>query len=170
VRLSPPSPTSAAASAVMRGNRRKDTRPEIAVRSELHRRGLRFYKNRRPVRDFLCEADIVFPRARVAVFVDGCFWHGCPDHGTRPASNSGYWNAKIDGNTARDRRNDEWLRSNGWLIVRGWEHEPAGRIADRVESALLESSGGGNVMEQRDDAVSHAGIRPSQVVILARVS
>jgi DNA mismatch endonuclease (patch repair protein) len=156
VRLAPPRPTSAAASAVMRGNRRKDTRPEIAVRRELHRRGLRFFKNRRPVHDVRCEADIVFPRARVAVFVDGCFWHGCPEHGMRPASNSSYWNAKIDRNTARDRRNNEWLRSTGWLIVRGWEHEPAGGIADRVESALLESSGGRSVMEQRDDSVSHA--------------
>lgn len=142
MKLAPPKPTSAAASAVMRGNRRKDTRPEIAVRRELHRRGRRFFKNRRPVHDLRCEADIVFPRARVAVFVDGCFWHGCPDHGTRPASNSIYWNAKIDRNTARDRRNDEWLRSTGWLIVRGWEHEPATQIADRVESALLRSSAG----------------------------
>lgn len=143
MRLTAPRPTSAAASAVMRGNRRKDTRPEVAVRSELHRRGLRFFKHRRPVHDLRCEADIVFPRARVAVFIDGCFWHGCPDHGTRPVSNSSYWNAKIDRNTARDRRNDEWLRSNGWLIVRGWEHEPAAHIADRVESALLRSSPGG---------------------------
>lgn len=143
MRLAPPKPTSAAASAVMRGNRRKDTRPEIAVRSELHRRGLRFFKHRRPVYDLRCEADIVFPRARVAVFIDGCFWHGCPDHGTRPASNASYWNAKIDRNTARDRRNDEWLRSNGWHIVRGWEHEPATHIADRVESVLLRASTGG---------------------------
>ena len=153
MKLAPPSPTSAAASAVMRGNRRKDTRPEIAVRRELHRRGLRFFKNRRPVHGLRCEADIVFPRARVAVFVDGCFWHGCPEHGTRPASNSSYWNAKIDQNTARDRRNNEWLRSTGWLIVRGWEHEPATHIADRVELALRGSS-----------------TRPSQFGIAARVS
>lgn len=142
MKLAPPNPTSAAASAVMRGNRRHDTRPEVAVRRELHRRGLRFFKNRRPVHDLRCEADVVFPRARVAVFVDGCFWHGCPDHGIRPTSNSTYWNAKIDRNAARDRRNDEWLRSTGWLVVRGWEHEPAERLADRVERALLTSTAG----------------------------
>lgn len=127
----------------MRGNRRKDTRPELALRSELHCRGLRFFKNRRPIRDLRCEADIVFPRARVAVFVDGCFWHGCPVHGMRPASNASYWNAKIEQNKARDRRNDKQLQTSGWLVVRGWEHEPARKVADRVEFALRGSSGEG---------------------------
>jgi DNA mismatch endonuclease (patch repair protein) len=71
------------------------------------------------------------------VFVDGCFWHGCPEHGTRPASNSSYWNAKIERNKARDCRNDEQLRAAGWHIIRGWEHESATHIADRVEAAFL---------------------------------
>jgi DNA mismatch endonuclease (patch repair protein) len=134
----PPTPSSAAASAVMRGNRRHDTRPEAAVRRELHQRGFRFFKHRRPVADLRCEADLVFPRARLAVFVDGCFWHGCPEHGTQPTSNSRYWREKIKRNKARDLRNVDQLAEAGWRVVRGWEHESPVEIADRVAAALSE--------------------------------
>src|SRR4051794_21356328 len=99
-----PTPTSAAASTVMRANHGRDTKPEMAVRSLLHRRGMRFrtsqtirLEGRRWTRP-----DVVFPRARVAVYVDGCFWHACPEHGTAPRANAGYWSSKLACNVARD--------------------------------------------------------------------
>jgi DNA mismatch endonuclease, patch repair protein len=129
----------------MQGNRGRDTRPELALRSALHRRGLRFFKNRRPELDVSCRADVVFPAARVAVFLDGCFWHQCPDHGTAPGTNSTYWRAKLDRNVARDRRNDADLRAAGWRVVRVWEHEEpdaaAEVIAEFVRRAAAEEAG-----------------------------
>ena len=124
----------------MRGNRGTDTTPERILRSALHRKGLRFWKNRRPVAEVACRADIVFVRARVAVFVDGCFWHRCPRHGVRPRVNSDYWDAKIANNVLRDRRNDDALRERGWCVVRVWEHEPPDTAANRVASLVREAS------------------------------
>lgn len=120
----------------MRANCGADTKPEVLLRSELHRRGLRFRKGEKPVSSIRCRADIVFVTARVAVFVDGCFWHRCPTHGTSPRSNSSYWTAKLDNNVARDRRNDQALLAAGWTVVRVWEHEPVGDAADLVERAV----------------------------------
>ena len=120
----------------MQGNRGVDTRPELALRSELHRRGNRFRKAMAPVKGVRCRADIVFGRARVAVFVDGCFWHRCPEHGTSPRTNSEYWQVKLDRNVARDRRNDDALAASGWAVVRVWEHEDVLDAANRVEAIL----------------------------------
>lgn len=131
-----PPPSSAAASAVMRGNRKTDTRPEIALRSALHRRGRRFRKNVRPEPDINCRVDIVFRGLRLAIFVDGCFWHACPDHGTAPRTNSNYWRHKIASNAERDRANDELLTRRGWQVLRIWEHEPPAEAATRVEVEL----------------------------------
>ena len=108
------------------------TRPERALRSELHRRGLRFRVN---VRGMPGRPDIVFSRARLAVQVDGCFWHGCPDHGTRPKANAEWWNQKIDANRERDSRSDRLLHEQGWLVLRVWEHEDVNEAADRIEVA-----------------------------------
>lgn len=104
--------------------RRTDTKPELALRSALHRDGLRFRKDF-PIRldGARARPDIVFTRARIAVFVDGCFWHSCPQHGTRPATNTDYWNPKLERNAARDRRNTEALTSAGWTVIRIWEHD-----------------------------------------------
>jgi DNA mismatch endonuclease, patch repair protein len=120
----------------MQGNRGSDTKPEVALRSALHRRGLRFFKNRRPLAETPCRADIVFPVAQVAVFIDGCFWHRCPEHGVSPSVNVDYWTAKLDRNVARDRRNDKALLGAGWRVVRNWEHEAVNEAADRVTAAL----------------------------------
>jgi DNA mismatch endonuclease (patch repair protein) len=120
----------------MQGNRGRDTGPEVAVRSELHRRGLRFRKHRAPIPGLRCQADIVFPIERVAVFIDGCFWHGCPEHGRRPSANGAYWSAKIERNRARDARNDVLLEQAGWAVVRAWEHEPPGSVASRVQATV----------------------------------
>jgi DNA mismatch endonuclease (patch repair protein) len=119
-----PLPSSPAVSAVMRANHRRDTRPEIRLRSLLHATGLRFRRDfpiRTPER--LVRVDVAFVGRRVAVLVDGCFWHRCPAHGTAPRANSSYWKQKLDGNVARDREVDRCLQAAGWTVLRVWEHE-----------------------------------------------
>ena len=129
----------------MQGNRSAETLPEVALRSALHRTGLRFRKNARPHPGIRCRADIVFPTERIAVFVDGCFWHRCPEHGTDPRTNSRYWRAKLDRNVARDRRNDADLGAAGWIVLRVWEHEPVLEAVARITRTVL---------ERRDTSVS----------------
>lgn len=122
--LRSPHPSSQAATNRMRSNRRTDTKPEVALRSFLHRRGLRFRK------DYLVElssdrkvrVDIAFTRPRLAVFVDGCFWHSCPQHGTTPKTNREYWIPKLEQNGVRDKANELELKSDGWHVLRIWEH------------------------------------------------
>jgi DNA mismatch endonuclease (patch repair protein) len=128
----------------MRGNRRWDTSPEATVRSILHRRGRRFYK-RRTIRlggRGWTQPDAVFPRARVALFVDGCFWHRCPEHGTAPTANASYWTPKLDRNVVRDRTTDAKLTAMGWIVVRAWEHDDPIDVADRVDAAIAARSNG----------------------------
>jgi DNA mismatch endonuclease (patch repair protein) len=120
----------------MQGNRAQNSAPELAVRSAVHALGLRFRKHAPPLPGLRCCADLVFARQRVAVFVDGCFWHACPEHGVSPSTNSGYWSAKLGGNVDRDRRNDAALVDAGWTVVRIWEHEDAGEAASRVALAV----------------------------------
>jgi DNA mismatch endonuclease (patch repair protein) len=121
----------------MEANRRKDTGPERLLRSQLHARGLRYRVDRPLVLDGRrVRPDLVFSRARVAVFVDGCFWHRCPAHATHPKANADYWQAKFDRNVTRDRADDAALRSAGWTVVRVWEHEDAVEAASRVQAAL----------------------------------
>jgi DNA mismatch endonuclease (patch repair protein) len=113
-----------------------NTKPELVLRRELHRLGLRYYIHRRPVPGLRRQADVVFPRVKVAVFVDSCFWHGCPEHASWPKSNAQWWRDKIEMTRARDRDTDQRLREAGWLPVRIWEHEcledAAGRVAAEV--------------------------------------
>lgn len=106
------------------------------LRRELHRRGMRYFIHRRPVTGLRREADLLFPRRRVAVFVDGCFWHGCPVHRTHPARNSGFWRDKIELNRIRDADTDVRLSAAGWTVVRVWEHESPLAAADRIEVAV----------------------------------
>lgn len=123
----------------MRQNRRADSKPEVAVRSILHRRGRRFRKHlpiRTPHR--LVRPDIVFPRHRLAVFIDGCFWHCCPAHGNQPDVNTNYWRPKLARNVERDRQVDRALAEEGWDVVRAWEHEDPHVVADRVEGLLID--------------------------------
>lgn len=136
-----PRASSAHARLVMQGNRSRDTKPERLIRSLLHRRGLRFRKHLRPVKALRCTADIVFPRERCAVFVDGCFWHGCPLHGEQPVANAEYWKNKIRRNRSRDLRNTQALIDAGWLVIRVWEHEDPEEVANRIEAALLSRRG-----------------------------
>jgi DNA mismatch endonuclease (patch repair protein) len=122
----------------MKGNRGRDTRPEKLIRSHLHSLGLRFRKHARPVPSLRCEADILFRRARVAVFIDGCFWHGCPEHGHTPRRNSDYWQAKISRNVERDRRHDRQLTDEGWKVIRVWEHDPPAAASRRIAKTVLQ--------------------------------
>jgi DNA mismatch endonuclease (patch repair protein) len=130
----------------MRGNPRRDTMPEVALRSELHRRGLRFRKDL-PVRvsGRVVRPDVAFTRARLAVFVDGCFWHACPVHGNQPRVNTDYWRPKLAGNVARDRSVDTALAAAGWRVIRAWEHELVSVVANRIEAALRGSSTAGGL-------------------------
>lgn len=127
-----PLPSSEAVSLFMQRMRRRDTKPEVLVRRALHHRGLRFRTN---LKELPGTPDVVFTRARIAVFIDGCFWHGCPDHLTVPRSNRKFWEAKLATNRARDRRKDEALTARGWTVLHVWEHEPPEQAADRVEAA-----------------------------------
>ena len=117
----------------MRANRRVDTSPERALRSELHQLGLRFRKDLRLKLDRgAVRPDIVFPRAKVAVFVDGCFWHQCPEHGRMPKANREYWAPKLARNVERDRANDAALSENGWTVLRFFEHVPVSEAASAI--------------------------------------
>ncbi|MEU6136093.1 very short patch repair endonuclease [Nocardioides sp. NPDC047086] len=124
--------SSPAARAVMKGNRRRDTVPEMAVRRAVHALGLRYRVDVRPLDDLNRRADLVFSRARVAVFIDGCYWHGCPDHGTAARTNADYWSAKIQRNRDRDRDTDTLLTSAGWTVLRFWEHDSVDAVVDVI--------------------------------------
>lgn len=130
-------PKNAHATATMRANRGRDTALEIRIRSSLHCAGLRFRKNvRLDLSQGRVRPDIVFSGQRLAVFVDGCFWHGCPEHAEWPASNANFWRDKIEATQARDVRQVSWLESDGWRVIRIWEHEPHHEAVERVMTAL----------------------------------
>ncbi|MFF9173758.1 very short patch repair endonuclease [Streptomyces sp. NPDC014793] len=129
-------PSSAAVSARMSRQGSRDTTPEIAVRRLLHASGLRYRVNvpvpgmsRRTI-------DIVFGKHKIAVFMDGCFWHGCPEHATHPKANAEWWRAKLDKNMARDIQTTEHLTAAGWTVLRFWEHESAEDVARRIASSV----------------------------------
>ena len=123
IRSRAPSACSEAVRNIMRANRAKDSTPELRLRRALHAAKLYYRKNRKPVADLRCTADVVFFGRQVAVFVDGCYWHGCPNHFTPPKTNTDWWTEKIQDNVARDVRNTQALEARGWNIMRFWEHE-----------------------------------------------
>ncbi|MGW9247724.1 very short patch repair endonuclease [Streptomyces sp. S063] len=135
-----------ASSAVRRRNmqaiRSRDTKPERLIRRLVHANGLRYRVAARPLPDLRRTADMVFRPAKVAVFIDGCYWHGCPEHYVSPKTNPGYWSEKVARNVARDRDTDERLSAAGWLVLRFWEHQSSDACALSIISA---------VRERRDD-------------------
>lgn len=132
-----PEPKDAAATRIGKANPRSGTKPEVRLRSMLHRRGLRFRKDHLVrVGTIRVRPDVVFTRAKVAVFVDGCFWHGCPEHQVVPRSNPDYWVPKLRRNVERDREVDCALRDEGWTVVRVWEHEDPKEAAASIEARL----------------------------------
>lgn len=120
----------------MQANRGRDTKPEIAVRRAAHAAGLRFRVDYRPIPELNRRADLVFTRAKVAVFVDGCFWHGCPTHHTVAKSNADFWAQKVTRNRERDAETDRLLRDAGWTVIRAWEHEPADDVVVRILASV----------------------------------
>jgi DNA mismatch endonuclease (patch repair protein) len=122
----------------MQANKKRDTRPERALRSALHGRGLRYRTDMKLGEGRSApRPDVVFTRAKIAVFLDGCYWHGCPEHGVSPKTNSDYWSAKIARNRARDAENTRMLESGGWLVMRVWEHEDPAEAAALIESVIV---------------------------------
>lgn len=120
----------------MQGNRRRDTAPELALRSALHARGWRF-RVQYPVPGAARRSiDVAFTKRRIAIFVDGCFWHGCPIHGSSPSTNSSYWSEKIVRNKNRDSDTNTLLSEAGWLTIRIWEHTAVAEALQLVERAL----------------------------------
>lgn len=119
----------------MRANKRRDTEPELKLRSILHSRGLRFRVDCSPLKGVRSRADIVFSKAKIAVFVDGCFWHGCPEHFIMPKTNVEYWSAKIAKNKDRDIRVDRVMAQADWTAIHVWEHDDPAVAADLVERA-----------------------------------
>ena len=126
----------------MQGNRSRDTKPELAVRSAVHRRGIRFRVSVRPQPELPRTADLVLRKSRIAVFVDGCYWHGCPEHHTQPATNSEFWADKIARNVERDAETTTYLQQAGWTVLRFWEHEDPESVADLVQESVHASAEG----------------------------
>ena len=137
-----PKPTSEADRGRMEAQRQRDTKPEMSIRRWLHRHGYRYRVDVRPVQAIPRRADVVFPGIKLAVFVDGCFWHGCPDHMTWPKANRQWWRAMIRQNQRRDKDTTERLRGAGWAVLRVWEHEnpdeAAKQIAAHVDQARVD--------------------------------
>lgn len=133
----PPEPSNENARRTMRANKRRDTSIELAVRRRLHASGLR-YRVDHPAdaSDRRRRADIVFTRARIAVFIDGCFWHGCPEHYVPPRANADYWLPKIARNRERDRDSTRRLEEAGWTVMRFWEHEDPDLVAGEISTAV----------------------------------
>ena len=127
----------------MQSNKGRDTKPELALRRAVHALGLRYYVDRRPVKAVRRTADLVFPRLRLAVFLDGCFWHGCPEHHTVAKTNAGFWAEKVSANRRRDLDTNSRLTEAGWTVLRIWEHESAAEAAARVAATadMLKKAG-----------------------------
>ena len=132
-----PKPATEGRARNMRAIKRSDTKPEIELRRSLHAMGLRFRKDMRvDLPGGRVRPDVVFTRQRLAVFVDFCFWHLCPQHGRLPKTNQWYWEPKLFRNVARDRANDDLLTDSGWSVIRVWEHEGIGAAAERIHEAI----------------------------------
>lgn len=135
--ISRPAPSSEAALRRMKAAKPRDTAPEKALRSALHHKGLRFRVDQKPIKELNRKADVVFRSMKVAVFVDGCFWHGCPIHGTQAKANAEFWSQKIRQNQTRDTDTTKHLRSEGWKVIRVWEHEDAEKAAEKIYGCIV---------------------------------
>ena len=127
-----PSPSSEAALKRMQAAKPRDTAPEKTLRSALHNKGLRFRIDQKPIKELNRKADIVFRSVKVAVFVDGCFWHDCPIHGTQAKANAEFWKNKLEQNQARDLDTNKQLEKAGWRVVRVWDHENPERVSQKI--------------------------------------
>lgn len=122
----------------MQNTRRRDTPAELGLRRVLHLRGLRYRVDFQPLVGLRRRADVVFTRAKVAVFCDGCYWHGCPEHRSWPKANADWWRAKIETTQARDADTSRRLEDAGWVVIRVWEHEPPDEAVERIAAVVRE--------------------------------
>ncbi|WGY02177.1 very short patch repair endonuclease [Nocardioides sp. QY071] len=127
----------------MKRQARRDTSVELEIRRRLHALGYRYRVDHRLEPSLRCRGDIVFTRRRVVVFVDGCFWHGCPDHATAPKNNAEWWRQKLAANFKRDERNRQALEGLGWTVIGVWEHEDPGSVTARIVDVLGVARTGG---------------------------
>ncbi|MET8436641.1 very short patch repair endonuclease [Streptomyces sp900116325] len=130
--------SSAARRRNMQAIRSRDTKPERLIRRIVHANGLRYRVAAQPLPDLRRTADMVFRPAKVAVFIDGCYWHGCPEHYVPPKTNPGYWSDKVARNMARDRETDQRLTEAGWLVLRFWEHQDSDACALTIVNTVRE--------------------------------
>jgi len=166
-----PHPSSPGVSKVMRANRSKDTRPEVQLRSALHRRGLRFRKSYLiRTADLKVRADVAFPSLKLAVFLDGCFWHSCPSHGVNPSVNAPYWRAKLQRNSQRDAHVNGSLAEAGWSVIRVWEHEDSAEASKRLADIVREVRGCSAVRPDLPDLNGAVKCQAPRSVISARSS
>lgn len=121
----------------MLGNKSRDTKPELIVRRYLHAAGLRYRVHTRPIKDWNRRADIVFPRAKITIFINGCYWHGCPKHYVAPKTNTIYWSQKIGRNVERDVETFKRLKAEGWLVIVLWEHENLEAKSEKIVSRVI---------------------------------
>lgn len=136
MRPTEPWASSGAVRASMQSNKGRDTKPELALRRAVHSLGLRYRVAFRPIKSVRRTADLVFTRAKVAVFMDGCFWHGCPTHHTVAVTNAGFWAEKVRRTRERDLETDRLLAEAGWRVLRVWEHEDPVEAAERVAALV----------------------------------
>jgi DNA mismatch endonuclease, patch repair protein len=149
----------------MLGNKRVDTRPEKALRGALHAAGYRFRKDHRlDLGRVKARPDIAFTRVRLAVFVDGCYWHCCPEHGSQPMANADYWTPKLARNVERDREHDQALWQAGWTVVRLWEHVPLHEAVATIKAAYLSSEAERSVRHRHDGSALNASENPQGAV------
>lgn len=141
----------------MRSNRRRDTKPELAVRKILHARGLRYRVDLAPGHDKRRRADIVFTRQKVAVFIDGCFWHGCPVHATIPKAHADYWVPKLEKNKRRDAETNAELEAQRWTVLRFWEHEDPEAVAETIAGCVASKALGSTVPVFPSETVAPSG-------------
>ena len=132
-----PTPSSASVSRRMARTLQRDTPPEQALRKAIHKRGLRYRVHALVPGVDRARPDILFPTEKVAVYVDGCFWHSCPEHATQPSNNADWWRAKLNANQARDQRHTSALQACGWTVLRFWEHEDPTECAVVVEQVVV---------------------------------
>lgn len=132
----PPEPRDVATSARMKKQGQRDTRAELLIRRRLHALGFRFRVDRKPEPSMRTRGDLIFTRQRVVVFVDGCFWHACPQHRSVPRTNSAWWKEKLAANVMRDERATQQLQACGWTVVRIWEHENTEAAVDQIIEAV----------------------------------
>lgn len=137
-----PRPLDEATRRRMKRQRRRDTKLEVEIRRCLHALGFRYRVDYRLEPALSVRGDIVFTRKRVVVFVDGCFWHGCPEHASHPVNNAEWWESKIAANAARDDRATIQLEERGWTVVRVWEHEPTAEAVSRIVTACRQTECG----------------------------